>query len=135
MLLLTDDSQDRGCCRQGKSSDGVPYQAGRAQRYTEGTAGMSPPPAKACRAVTAGACGGICQALSGCHRIPECPRLSEFPYIPGGGLVTLHRVTADVGAVLYPALWVTFTLRDILSIVRALGAEKGLFYTQAAQRS
>lgn len=73
--------------------------------------------------------------ISGCHQIPECPHLSEFPYIPGGGLVTLHRVTADVGAVLYPTLWVTFTLRDILSIVRALGAEKGLFYTQAAQRS
>lgn len=39
----------------------------------------------------------------GCHQTPECPHLSEFPCVPGGGLVILHRLTAVVDAGLYPA--------------------------------
>lgn len=55
-------------------------------------------------------------------------RVSSPLKVPGRRLVTLYILSRDVGAALYLILWAAFTLRGILSIVRASGAEeKGLF--------
>lgn len=57
---------------------------------------------------------------------PECQseEPSMLPYVPKRSLVTLCRVSRDLDAELYPALWATFAPGDI---VRASGAEqKGL---------
>lgn len=122
MLLLTDDLQDRECCRQGEQgcsslpggkSSALHGRDRECPHHQPRHAELSLP-----MFVVASA------RHSGYHQIPECPHLWEFPCIPGGGLVTLHRLTAGVGAGLYPT-WVTFTLRDILSIVKALEAQKG----------
>lgn len=130
MLLLTGDVQDGGCCRQRKSSDRVHCLAGSPQPYTafcEGTVWVLPLLGHSMRN-----CGWSClwwymPDLGGCHQTSGCLHPSKFQYVPRRRLFTLYMLSRDVGAALYPTLWATFTFRDVLSILRASGAEeKGL---------
>lgn len=124
MLLLTDDSQARAAGRE--SREGAPCQGEELSTAQEGQ-GTSPAPAQAHRAGTAGGWGGICQA-HGCQQIPEFLTSQSF-WVPGGRLVTLHRLTAGVGA--------GYTSSGSLHPQRQEGfrSRKGIFCTQAAQRS
>lgn len=131
MLLLTADLQGRGCCRQGEQ-DGVPCQVGRVSAAQEGQECPLHQPRQAelslLMVVVASARRG------GCHQIPECPHLWEFPCIPEGGLVTLHRLTAGVGAGWYPASGHCHPQGHLFHH-ESFGSTEGLFYTRAAQRS
>lgn len=132
MLLLTDDLQDGGCCKQRKSSDWVHCLAGSPQPYTarhDGTAWVFPLLGQGMQNCDWSWLWWYVPDLGGYHQISEYLQPSKFWYVPGRRLVTLYTLSRDVGAVLYPTLWATFTLRDVLSIVRASGAEdKGLFW-------
>lgn len=95
MLLLTDDLQDRGCCKQRKSSDQVHCLAGSPQPFAalcEGTAWMFPLLGQGVQNCDWSWLWWCVPGLGGRHQVSECLHPSKFQYVPGRRRVTLYRL-------------------------------------------